>query len=153
MIAPAHVAHAAAMAAIHAAAFPKPQQWGPDAIALQLALPGSFGLIAAEGGMVLARAVAEDAEILTLAVVPAVQRRGLGRALIDAAAQESRRRGARALFLEVSSDNAPARALYSAAGFSEVGRRARYYSDGTDALVLCARLSPSPPCPCGSSAG
>jgi ribosomal-protein-alanine N-acetyltransferase len=45
-------------------------------------------------------------------------------------------RGAAAMFLEVSDRNLPARALYAAAGFAEVGRRRRYYADGSDALVL-----------------
>lgn len=142
MIEPAQPVHAAAMAAIHAAAFPAGEAWGADAIAAQLALPATFGLLAAAGGMVLARALAEESEILTLAVAPAVRRRGLGRALLDAAACEASRRGARTMFLEVSSANAPARALYAGAGFAAIGRRARYYSDGTDALILSAPLSP-----------
>lgn len=144
MIAPAHPAHAAAMAAIHAAAFPRSETWGAEAIAAQLALPTTFGLLAPAGGMVLARAIAEQAEILTLAVIPAARRRGVGRALLDAAAREASRRGAHTMFLEVSSANAAARSLYAAAGFAEMGRRARYYSDGTDALILSAPLSPFP---------
>ena len=153
MIEPAHAAHAAAMAAIHAQAFAKAQAWGTDAIALQLGLPGTFGLIAAEGGMVLARTAADEAEILTLAVIPPARRRGLGRALLDAARREASRRGARAMFLEVSGGNHAARALYSAAGFAEVGRRGRYYADGTDALILRAPLSPAAARPCGSTDG
>jgi ribosomal-protein-alanine N-acetyltransferase len=51
---------------------------------------------------------------------------------LDAVAE----RGAACLFLEVSEVNAPARALYARAGAEEVGRRRRYYSDGSDALVL-----------------
>ena len=50
-------AHAAALAAIHAAAFPPTEAWGEDAIGLQLALPGSFGLIDERGGMLLGRVV------------------------------------------------------------------------------------------------
>jgi ribosomal-protein-alanine N-acetyltransferase len=153
MIEPAHPAHAAAMAAIHAEAFPKGQTWGPDAIALQLGLPGTFGLIAAEGGMVLARTAADEAEILTLAVAPSARRCGLGRALLDAARREASRRGARAMFLEVSGGNHAAQALYAAADFAEVGRRSRYYTDGTDALILRAALSPPAPRPCGSTDG
>ncbi len=146
MIRPAEVAHAAAMAQIHAAAFPRSQAWGADAIAIQLALPGYFGLIADAGGIVLARTAAGEAEILTFAVAPAARRQGLGRALLDAARAEAARRGATAMFLEVSRDNRAGRALYSAAGFSEVGWRPRYYADGTDALILRAPLSPKPPC-------
>jgi [ribosomal protein S18]-alanine N-acetyltransferase len=46
------------------------------------------------------------------------------------------------MLLEVAAGNAPARALYAAAGFAEVGKRRRYYPDGSDALVLAAALVP-----------
>jgi ribosomal-protein-alanine N-acetyltransferase len=141
VIAPAQPSHAAAMAAIHAAAFPPGETWGAAAMAAQIALPTTFGLIAPAGGMVLARSIGEQAEILTLAVMPNARRRGIARALLQAAAREARRRGARTMFLEVSSANAAARALYAGAGFGEIGRRVRYYSDGTDALILSAPLS------------
>lgn len=135
-------ADAAALAAIHGAAFPPSETWGAEAMSLQLGLPGVFGLIDAGGGMVLTRVAGEEAELLTLAVVPANRGHGLGRALLDAALGEMRDRGARAVFLEVSEANQAARGLYAAASFVEVGRRRRYYPDGTDALVLRAGLSP-----------
>jgi ribosomal-protein-alanine N-acetyltransferase len=128
--------HAAALAALHAAAFPPRERWGADAMALQLGLPGAFGLIDPRGGMVLARVAADEAEILTIAVLPALRRQGIGRALLDAAAAQAAGRGAVALFLEVSAANHPAQALYAACGFERVGHRRRYYPDGADALIL-----------------
>ncbi len=136
----ATVAHAAALAAIHAAAFPPSERWGADAMALQLGLHGAFGLIDARGGMVLARAAAGEAEILTFAVIPDQRRTGLGGALLRAAMARAAALGARAMFLEVAVGNAPARALYARHDFTEVGRRKRYYPDGSDALVLRAEL-------------
>ncbi len=133
-------AHADALAAIHQAAFPPDAAWGPQVMALQLGLPGAFGWIDPRGGMVLARVAADEAEILTLAVAPDARRRGLGRALLAAAMVTARGRGARMMFLEVASLNAPARMLYERAGFAEVGRRRRYYPSGDDALVLRADL-------------
>lgn len=124
------------MAAIHQAAFPPGKSWGEDAIALQLALPGVFGSLDSRGGMLLGRVAAGEAEVLTLAVTPAMRRQGLAAALLQAAIAEARARGALALFLEVATGNAAARALYSRAGFVEVGQRRRYYADGSDALVL-----------------
>ncbi|MEN0075727.1 MAG: ribosomal-protein-alanine acetyltransferase, partial [Paracraurococcus sp.] len=50
--------------------------------------------------------------------------------------------GAAAMFLEVAAGNAPAQALYAGQGFAEVGRRRRYYADGSDALVLRRDLPP-----------
>ncbi len=54
-------AHIAPLAAIHAAAFPPHEAWGEDAIALQLAMPGVFGLLHPLGGMILARVTEDEA--------------------------------------------------------------------------------------------
>jgi ribosomal-protein-alanine N-acetyltransferase len=124
------------LAALHAAAFPPAQAWGAAAIGLMLELRGSFGLWRPEAGFVLARVAADEAEILTLAVLPAARRQGLGAALMAAAMATARARGATAMFLEVAEANAAALALYRGLGFAEVGRRRRYYEDGADALVL-----------------
>ncbi len=129
-------AHAGAMAMLHSRAFAARERWGIDAIGLQLALPGAFGWIASSGGMILARVAADEAEVLTLAVDPSVQRRGFGRALLEQALATARQRGAAVIFLEVGSDNDPGRALYAATGFVTVGSRRGYYPGGGDALVL-----------------
>jgi len=131
---------AALLAALHRASFPASQAWGEAAIARMLGLPGHFCLIAVNGaapeGFVLGRVQADEAEILTLAVLPEARRKGLGRALLDGLLTEAALRGALEVFLEVAADNAPAKALYAHAGAAEVGRRPRYYADGTDALVF-----------------
>jgi ribosomal-protein-alanine N-acetyltransferase len=101
-----------------------------------LGLPGSFGVLRPAQGFVLARTAADEAEVLTLAVLPAARRQGIGGALLAEALAGARLRGACAMFLEVSARNAAALALYAGAGFAEVGRRRRYYADGADALVL-----------------
>lgn len=136
----ATIAHAAILAAVHATAFPPRERWGADAISLQLALPGVFGFLDPRGGMLLARVTADEAEILTLAVEPRARRQGVATALLQHALTEARTRGARCMLLEVSVENAAARALYDRTGFVEVGRRPRYYADGSDALVLRAGL-------------
>jgi ribosomal-protein-alanine N-acetyltransferase len=132
----ATAACAAALAAIHAVAFPPSEAWGEDAISLQLDLPGAFGLIDRRGGMLLARIVSDEAEVLTLAVAPVARRQGVGTALLRVAKAEVAARGGRTIFLEVGVGNAPAQALYRREGFAEVGRRRRYYADASDALVL-----------------
>lgn len=145
MIERAGPAHAAALAAIHHEAFPPGQRWGPDAMVLQLELPGVFVLYDARGAMVMARIAADEAEILTLAVRPAQRRQGLARALLEEAARLCAAHGATALFLEVATRNQAARALYAAHGFEQVGRRRGYYADGDDALTLRRRLAPADP--------
>jgi ribosomal protein S18 acetylase RimI-like enzyme len=66
-----------------------------------------------------------------IAVEPAQQRRGVGRALIDAAAHEARIRGARRLTLRVLGANEGARRLYEASGFVVEGvQREEFFLDG-----------------------
>jgi [ribosomal protein S18]-alanine N-acetyltransferase len=90
-----------------------------------------------------------DAEIMTVAVAPRAQGRGVGRALLDTLRQTAAERGAGRLVLEVRADNAAARALYAATGFDQIATRAGYYrtndpsSSGraVDALVLSLPLA------------
>lgn len=137
------------LADIHAEAFPANQTWGASALALMLELPGHFGLVAIRQdqplGFALARAQGPEAEIVTLAVRWPMQGQGIGRLLLKSVMDEATRRGALDLFLEVAEPNAAARALYAGAGAREVGRRRRYYADGTDALVLRIGLDPEMP--------
>ncbi|HUB44190.1 MAG TPA: ribosomal protein S18-alanine N-acetyltransferase [Acetobacteraceae bacterium] len=133
-------AHIVAMAEIHAASFPPREAWEEDAFALQLVMPGVFGLIHPHGGLLLARVTMNEAEVLTLAVAPEARRQGIARALLAAAMATAKRQDACEMFLEVAVGNASAQALYKRAGFTEAGRRPRYYADGGDALVLRAPL-------------
>jgi ribosomal-protein-alanine N-acetyltransferase len=134
-------AHAEVMAALHAAAMPDGEAWSEAAIAGQLVLPGTFGLIDPAGGMVLARVAADEAEILALAVSPPARRRGSGAALLAAAEASAAGGGARTMYLEVAATNQPARALYARAGYALAGQRRAYYRDGGDALLLRKPLS------------
>lgn len=139
--APLVATQAPALAALHAAAFPPAEAWGADAISLMLGLEGAYGLGLEGQGFILARAVAGEAEILTLAVAPEARRQGVAGALLRAAMIEAQYRDALVMFLEVSAANIAARGLYAGAGFTQVGLRRRYYADGTDALVLSRPLS------------
>jgi ribosomal-protein-alanine N-acetyltransferase len=134
-------AHAAPLAAIHAEAFPPREAWGEDAFALQLAMPGVFGLMHPRGGMIVARVAKDEAEVLTLAVTPDARRQGVAGALLAGAMAAAREQAAKTMVLEVAIGNTSARVLYERAGFFETGRRSRYYADGGDALILRARLA------------
>jgi len=88
-------------------------------------------------GLVVTRAAADEAEILNLAVLPTVRRRGLARALLLTALTAARALNARRAFLEVRESNLDARAFYSRLGFIEFGRRRAYYQGpAEDALIL-----------------
>ena len=121
-------AAAAALAELHGAAFAEP--WSARDLAALTRTPGVFALAALDDadlvGFILCRTAADEAEVLTLATAPAARRRGIASTLLDQAAIRALQEGAAALFLEVAEDNAPARALYAASGFAQVGRRPRY---------------------------
>jgi ribosomal-protein-alanine N-acetyltransferase len=124
------------MAAIHATAFTPPDAWSRDVFGIHLGLPGVFGLLHPSGGMILMRVASDQAEILTIAVTPEARRAGIATSLLSEATARAAAMGATAIFLEVSVVNIAALALYSRAGFIQVGRRPHYYSDNTDALVM-----------------
>jgi ribosomal protein S18 acetylase RimI-like enzyme len=73
------------------------------------------------------------ARLYSIAVAPAARGRGVASALLAAAEQAARRRGARCLRLEVRQDNAAAIALYERHGYHRFGAHRRYYEDGADA--------------------
>jgi ribosomal-protein-alanine N-acetyltransferase len=77
------------------------------------------------------------ADVMTIAVAPGAQGRGLGRVLVDWLVTEARRGGATHLMLEVRADNVAAQRLYSKAGFVMLTVRRRYYQPGdVDAQIL-----------------
>ena len=133
-----------ALAALHARAFITPAPWEAASFAGLLADPLAFLLVEGDAGFLLGRAVAGEAELLTIAVAPEARRRGLGRRLVARFLYQARLRGADRAFLEVAADNAPAVALYESAGFAPAGQRRGYYltPDGRriDALVLTRDL-------------
>ncbi len=131
-----------AMSALHAASFP--ESWTVESIGELLASPGAFAFIAVDvtslaAGFVLARAAADEAEILTIAVRPDARKKGVGRDLMEIAARHAQKEGAKAMFLEVGQSNRAARKLYQSLGFAEAGKRKDYYG-AEDGLVLKADL-------------
>ena len=129
-----------ALAALHARAFTMPRPWSAEEFASWLADPLAFLLVEGDAGFLLGRAVAGEAELLTVAVAPEARGRGLGQRLVSRFLYQARLRGAEIAFLEVAEDNAPARTVYSKAGFTETGRRRGYYRTPAgrpvDALVM-----------------
>ena len=88
-------------------------------------------------GYVVALNAADEGDILNLAVAPPERRSGLGRDLVRYALEQLAARGVAHVYLEVRESNAPARTLYAAHGFKEVGRRREYYRRPVeDAIVL-----------------
>lgn len=91
-------------------------------------------------GYLCAWVVGEEVHINNLAVGPQWRRRGIAAALLEAALERARARGARCAFLEVRVSNLAAQALYRRHGFEPAGIRKRYYDRPVeDALIMRRR--------------
>ena len=94
-------------------------------------------------GFSLVRMVADESELLLLAVTPEQRRQGIGSRLLDGFVDQARDQGVRRVHLEVRDGN-PATILYRNSGFVQAGRRRNYYhgEDGRrfDALTLVRDL-------------
>lgn len=131
-----------AIMALEKAAFPT-DAWSTAMMAEELTSPygqyfvsESAGRIIGYGGVRSAQG-SPDADIQTIALDAAVRGQGRGRELLTVLLQTAVGRGAREVFLEVRDDNPVAAALYRSEGFTEVGRRPRYYQpDDVDAIVM-----------------
>ena len=115
------------MAAIYAAAFPNSRAWSAAEISDMLASSLTFDLTG-DVGFALGRVIADEAELLTIAVAPDHQGKGLGLILLDQFEVESKTRGACWALLEVAQDNVAALALYTRSGYEICGERPGYYS-------------------------
>ncbi|MBX3503699.1 MAG: GNAT family N-acetyltransferase [Alphaproteobacteria bacterium] len=140
-------------AALYRLVFPQPweRSWSAAEFSALLATPGCFGHLLVEPGdgaacgLILLRAAADEAEILTLGVTPQRRRRGGAARLLEQAMADCAARAVRTVFLDVAEDNEPARGLYERHGFSVSGRRPSYYARGAApaaaALVMSRALS------------
>jgi ribosomal-protein-alanine N-acetyltransferase len=135
-----HADAAAALAARCGASFGTAVDWRHTPldgwIALAATVVPGEEMRAVVCGVALGRIVADEAEVLAVAVAPDARRTGIGRRLAAGLVDRLRADGALRVHLEVRAGNAPAIALYTELGFGEVGRRQRYYVDGEDALLL-----------------
>ncbi len=121
-----------------------PRPWSLSLFVSELALRNSRaywvarvdGAVAGYCGLMV---TGDDGHITTLAVDPAMHRRGIGTRLLLTLAGEAIRRGATALTLEVRMSNKPAQELYRKFGFRPAGVRRNYYVEtNEDALVMWA---------------
>jgi [ribosomal protein S18]-alanine N-acetyltransferase len=137
---------AAALLALEAATQERPltlatllRESGPHGIVLVARGGPEAGASDDDGALVgfaSARLLVDEVHVIRLAVDAAQRRRGTGRALLDGLVGWAEEVGATGIVLEVRAGNAAAQQLYATAGFSQDGRRPRYYPDGEDALLL-----------------
>ncbi len=134
----------AELAELHASCFTQPRPYNAAEFDQFRNDPTCF-FCSGPAGFALGRSIADEAELLTLAIQPAQRRAGHGRALLNAFEAQAIQRGATRAFLEVASGNHAALALYRAAHYAQVGTRSAYYRspDGAhqDAIVMEKQLS------------
>lgn len=132
------------MAALQARAYTHMPPWSALALTEMMSSPLAL-LVTAPNGFALARVVADEAELLALAVDPDYQRQGIARALLVKLEHDAHARGAETCFLEVAETNGPARAFYATMGYEMAGKRGGYYrqKDGpaVDALLMKKSLT------------
>jgi ribosomal protein S18 acetylase RimI-like enzyme len=148
----AGLADVGVLAALHASCFE--DAWSPQSMMEVISSPGVRAWLAlvdaprdvAPTGMLpvgfaIARAVTDEAELLSIGVVKEYRRVGLATRLLAQVIEFVAARGVQKLFLEVAEDNAGAQSLYAAHGFTRVGRRPDYYRgrDGTSTAALTLR--------------
>lgn len=145
---------AAELAEMHAQLFNPP--WTEASFIELLSHPGATAFLARvrervdalpePAGFVVGQIAADEAEVLTVGVLPRWQRRGVGSILVEGLSRAVKRAEAKRLFLEVAADNQAAFELYRKLGFTAVGMRKGYYDRGggketaQDALVLALPL-------------
>ena len=116
-----------------------------DALHDELGLRQARTLGAFEGGRllgsILAWLVVDELQIMQVVVAPEARRLGVGRALVEQVVRRARAAGAVTATLEVRASNTAAIGLYDAIGFEVDGRRARYYPDGEDAVLMHCDLA------------
>ncbi len=135
------------LAKLHAASFDS--GWSEKDIAELLGSPGCVALLATSDdgpiGFLMYRTVADEAEIITVCVAPAYQRRGAGLQIVSTTQELLRSFKISSLFLEVAAGNTEAISVYNRAGFLEVGKRKGYYAHKNgeieDALIMRVQLN------------
>jgi ribosomal-protein-alanine N-acetyltransferase len=146
-IRPIRAEHGEACAVIHAACFAFP--WPQHDIETLLAAPstlgdGAFGSKTNDlQGFILTQRAADEAEILTIAVLPRKQGQGIAGRLLEAHLGVLAAKGVKTLFLEVEAKNHAALALYKRFAFEIAGERKSYYrkAGGETALAYIMRRS------------
>lgn len=139
---------AACVAKLHAELFDP--AWSEESILALLDHPASTAFLAVVGnpqvpvGFVMGQIAADDAEILSIGVTKAWQRKGVGQKLVEGLARAVKRAEGKRLFLEVATDNDSALGLYNKSGFLGTGLRRGYYDRAggakVDALTLTLKL-------------
>jgi ribosomal protein S18 acetylase RimI-like enzyme len=116
-----------------------------DELKVYMRRRGAFTLLAAgDDGTVAGFIVVHGGptgHVITIDVIEAARRSGVGSQLLRAAEERLRATGSRVVGLETAVDNLAGLSFYKRHGYSVVRTWPRYYSNGVDALVLKKELT------------
>ena len=122
-----------------------PHTWDERRLCRCLANRDYVVLIARDGRRIAGFAVMEflehRAHLSLMAVDPAYQGHGIGRALLHWLEETARTAGTFLIHLEVRAGNLEARKFYERVGFTEAGRRRHYYAGGEDAVRMARNIA------------
>lgn len=120
------------IAELHKLCFPH-RPWGADEFR-DLKKSGCE-IVASENAFIVWRAVLDTAEIITIGVHPYARGAGIAIAMLGIMENEVKKNGVNKILLDVSANNTAAINLYKKCGFTQNGRRPKYY-DGVDAILM-----------------
>ena len=132
--------HVAQVAAIEKECFGR-EGWSERSVNGELTNALAFWLVAVEGdrvaGYVGSQTVCGETDMMNVAVTADFRRQGIAEKLVMALVEELKAMESHRLTLEVRASNTPAQGLYEKLGFTQVGRRPKYYQNPReDALIL-----------------
>jgi ribosomal-protein-alanine N-acetyltransferase len=104
----------------------------------------SSSLAESVAGFIVSEAGRRSGHIITIDVIAAARRSGVGSLLLRAAEDRLRAAGCSAVELETAVDNLSALSFYKRHGYNVIRTFPRYYSNGVDALVLQKELNTTP---------
>jgi ribosomal-protein-alanine N-acetyltransferase len=117
---------------------PEAAMWTKSSL-VECSAKGEAWVAESEGivvGMLVARQVADELEILNLAIGPEFRRRGAAIQLVSVALCRAYAAGARRTHLELRASNDGGFAFYKRLGFRVSGRRPKYYRDPVEDAIL-----------------
>ena len=133
---------AASLSSVHQSAFS--HGWSEQDFTSMLEVRGTRAFSAEINsqvvGITLTRTIADQCELLTIAINPTWRKHGAAAKLLRSAQDDATAHGATTMFLEVAHTNQAAMQLYAKAGFVKTGLRKGYYSNGDDAVLMARRL-------------
>ena len=128
------------LARMHEQCFDK--SWNEQSFSSLLSLPTTQGFLNHEG-FILCSVCGDEAEILTVGVLPEARRKKVGTHLLECLIFSLKEQKIKVIFLDVDAQNQAAISLYKKAGFEQISVRKNYYTVGTqrhDALIFQKNL-------------